>query len=212
MHPRRVGILIFDQVEVLDLAGPFEVFSRARLEPGVISRRSDEGAPFEVFTVAETVRPIVAIGGLTVVPHHSFESASLIDILCVPGGLGTRPLLEHAPTLAWIRRTAAEAELVTSVCTGSLLLARCGLLAGRAATTHWAALDTLAGLDGSITVEREARVVSDVVVSSAGVAAGIDMAFHVVERFCGPEVARETAHYIEFPWPRPGSDVREEKR
>ena len=115
------------------------------------------------------------------------------------GGFGTRPLLEDNATLDWIRRTAASARTVTSVCTGSLLLARAGLLAGRRATTHWGALDLLAGIDPTVTVDREARVVTDGIVSSAGVAAGIDMAFAVVEQICGRAVADETAHYIEYP-------------
>jgi len=122
-----------------------------------------------------------------------------VDLLVIPGGFGTRPLLEDTATLDWIRRTAASARTVTSVCTGSLLLARAGLLAGRRATTHWGALDLLAGIDPTVTVDREARVVTDGIVSSAGVAAGIDMAFAVVEQICGRAVADETARYIEYP-------------
>jgi transcriptional regulator GlxA family with amidase domain len=198
MERLSVGILIFDGVEVLDFAGPFEVFSRTRLEPGTASRRSEETAPFRVFTVAQERRPVVATGGLEVVPAFSFADAPPIDLLVVPGGYGTRPLLEHAPTLDWIRGAAGRARQVTSVCTGSLLLARAGLLRGRRATTHWAALDLLASIDSSVQVDREARVVEDGIVSSAGVAAGIDMAFRIVERLHGKTVADETAHYIEY--------------
>ena len=121
-----------------------------------------------------------------------------IDILVIPGGFGTRALLRDEPTLAWIRSAASSASLVTSVCTGALLLAQGGLLAGRRATTHWAAHDLLASLDPSIQVDRQSRVVSDGVVTSAGVSAGIDMAFDVVEQLCGKAVADETAHYIEY--------------
>jgi len=195
----NAGIFIFDGVEVLDFAGPFEVFSRTRLRPGTESRRSEDSAPFEVFTIAATREPVRATGGLRVVPHHDFASAPRVDLLVIPGGFGTRPLLEDNATLDWIRRTAASARTVTSVCTGSLLLARAGLLAGRRATTHWGALDLLAGIDPTVTVDREARVVTDGIVSSAGVAAGIDMAFAVVEQICGRAVADETAHYIEYP-------------
>jgi len=198
METLNVGILIFDDVEVLDFAGPFEVFSRARLIPGVEARRSDEGAPFRVFTVARTREPITATGGLTVVPRHGFADAPRIDLLVVPGGFGTRPLLQDEETLDWIRRTAAAARQVTSVCTGSLLLARAGLLEGRRATTHWASLDLLDSLGAGVTVERELRVVDDGVISSAGVASGIDMAFYIVERLFGREVADETAKYIEY--------------
>jgi transcriptional regulator GlxA family with amidase domain len=199
MPKRNVGILIFDGVEVLDFAGPFEVFSRTRLAPGVESRRSEESAPFFVFTVARRESPVEAIGGLRVFPHYCFANAPRIDLLVVPGGFGTRALLEDAPTLEWIRRVAEQAEQVTSVCTGSLLLARLGLLSGRKATTHWGALDLLASLDPAITVLRNQRVVDDGIITSAGVSSGIDMAFYVVEKLCGRAVAEETARYIEYP-------------
>ncbi len=198
METLNAGILLFDNVEVLDFAGPFEVFSRTRLQPGVEARRSDEGAPFRVFTVARTRDPITATGGLTVVPRHGFADAPRIDLLVVPGGFGTRRLLNDEETLDWIRRTAAAARQVTSVCTGSLLLAKAGLLQGRRATTHWGALDLLDSLGAGVTVERTLRVVDDGVITSAGVASGMDMAFYVVETLFGREVADETARYIEY--------------
>jgi transcriptional regulator GlxA family with amidase domain len=193
-----VGIFIFDEVEVLDFAGPFEVFSRARLQPGLESRRSDQSAPFSVFTVAEQAAPIRATGGLRVIPTHDFASAPRIDILLVPGGWGTRPLLEHAVAIEWIRSAATSAKLVTSVCSGALLLARADLLSHRRATTHWGALDSLATLDPTIEVQRSARVVQDGVITSAGISAGIDMALAVVELLHGKEVADDTAVYMEY--------------
>jgi transcriptional regulator GlxA family with amidase domain len=195
----RVGILIFENVEVLDFAGPYEIFSRARLEPGPDSRRSDESAPFEVFTVAPTKAMIRATGGLQVTADHDFDDAPPIDVLVVPGGFGTRPLLEDESVLAWIGERARTAQHVTSVCTGALLLAKIGLLRGKRATTHWGALETLAAIDESIDVRREERFVHDGIITSAGVAAGIDMALSVVEKICGKEVADETAHYIDYP-------------
>lgn len=198
MTRQNVGILIFDNVEVLDFAGPFEVFSRTRTVPGPESRRSEDSAPFHVFTVAKSRAPVTATGGLVVVPHHDFADAPQIDLLVVPGGFGTRPLLYDEETLEWIRRSAAAARQVTSVCTGSLLLGKAGLLEGKRATTHWAALDLLESLGTGAEVQRELRVVDDGVITSAGVASGIDMAFYVVERLCGREVADETARYIEY--------------
>jgi transcriptional regulator GlxA family with amidase domain len=124
-----------------------------------------------------------------------------MDVLIVPGGFGVRPLLERPAVLGWVVERSRQARQLASVCTGSLLLARAGLLRGRRATTHWGSHDRLAALDPSITVERGARVVEDGVVTSAGVAAGMDMAFTLVTRFCGEAVARDTAHYIEYPWP-----------
>jgi transcriptional regulator GlxA family with amidase domain len=200
MDRRTVGILIFDGVEVLDFAGPYEVFSRTRLVPGPESRRSDESAPFRVVTIAAGAGLTRATGGLQVQPDHTFADAPPIDLLIVPGGFGTRALLEDAPTLDWIRGRARSAGQVASVCTGSLLLARAGLLAGKRATTHWNALDLLASLDPSVRVERGVRFVEDGIVSSAGVAAGIDMSFQLVARMCGRAVAEETARYIEYPW------------
>lgn len=198
MEKWNVGILIFDDVEILDFAGPFEVFSRTRLVPGPESRRSEDSAPFHVFTVAKTAAPIRTTGGLRVIPHYAFADAPRVDLVVVPGGWGTRALLHDTETLDWIRQAAAGARKVTTVCTGSLLLAKAGLLEGRHATTHWGALDTLDSLKAGVTVEREYRVVDDGVISSAGVASGIDMAFYVVETLFGREVADETAHYVEY--------------
>jgi transcriptional regulator GlxA family with amidase domain len=200
MSKLAVGIFIFDDVEVLDFAGPFEVFSRTRTVPGAASRRTDESAPFHTFTVARSRAAITAIGGLRVLPEFPWGDAPKIDILVIPGGFGTRALLNDEPVLAWIRDTAARSRQVTSVCTGALLLARIGLLKEKRATTHWAGLDLLATLDPTIHVQRDRRVVHDGVFTSAGVSAGIDMSFAVVEQICGRDVALETAHYIEYPW------------
>jgi transcriptional regulator GlxA family with amidase domain len=198
MDKQNVAILIFDGVEILDFAGPYEVFSRTRLTPGVDSRQSDDSAPFHVFTVAKTDELIRTVGDLEVLPAHTFEDSPEPSILLIPGGFGTRAMLEDAETLEWIRETAAKSERVASVCTGSLVLAKIGALQNRRATTHWGALDVLASIDSTISVDRDARVVHDGVYTSAGVAAGIDLAFDIVEEICGREVADETAHYIEY--------------
>lgn len=195
----NVGILVFDGVEVLDFAGPFEVFSRVRLTPGIESRRSDESAPFHVFTVARSRASILAIGGLEVVPHCSFADAPRIDLLVVPGGFGTRPLLEDREVLDWIRRSAAGSRLVTSVCTGALLLAKAGLLDGRRATTHWRSLAWMRESFPTVTVEEKLHVVEDGhVLTSAGISAGIDMALRVVARYHGDTIACTTARHMEY--------------
>ncbi|MCZ6834142.1 MAG: DJ-1/PfpI family protein [Planctomycetota bacterium] len=207
MNTRTVGILIFDDVEVLDFAGPYEVFSRTRLVPGAASRRSDESAPFNVFTIARSLEPIAATGGLRVIPDFDFSTSPSIDLLVIPGGFGTRPLLDDELTLDWIRTFTESASITASVCTGALLLAQLGMLKGRKATTHWGALDSLNEIDPTIDVQRATRVVMDSLpdglVTSAGVSSGIDMAFAMVEHLHGREVANETAHYIEYPRPRP---------
>src|SRR5262249_6911367 len=199
MTKTTVGIFIFDEVEVLDFAGPFEVFSRTRTVAGSDSRRTDDSAPFTVFTVARNHEPVTAVGGLRVIPAHAWDDAPAIDLLVIPGGFRTPAPLKDDSTLAWIRAAASRASQVTSVCTGALLLAQAGLLKGRRATTHWAGLDLLASIDPSIRVQRDVRVVHDGVFTSAGVSAGMDMAFAVVEQLCGKAVADETAHYIEYP-------------
>ena len=127
MERWTVGILIFDGVEVLDFAGPFEVFSRARTIPGADSRRTEDSAPFVVFTVGRSTAPVTATGGLSVAPRYSFTNVPRIDLLVVPGGFGTRALLKDDKVLDWIRRTAVNLRQLTSVCTGSLLYAKAGL-------------------------------------------------------------------------------------
>ena len=199
MEKLNVGILLFDDVEVLDFAGPFEVLSRTRTVPGVESRRSEDSAPFHVFTIAKTKQQIRAVGDLIVEPRYSFAEAPRIDILVVPGGWGSRAVMQDPEVLAWVKSVAAAAKYTSSVCTGALILAQAGLLAGRRATTHWAAYDLLASLDKGVNVIRDARVVKDGIFTSAGVSAGMDMAFALVEEICGRAVAEETAHYIEYP-------------
>ncbi len=198
MERWRVGILVFDGVAALDVVGPLEVFSRARHEPGAESRHREDAALFDVFTVARTTAPVTATGGLELLPKHSFADAPPIDLLLVPGGFGTRPLLQDAETIDWIRATAARARRTASVCTGALLLARAGLLQGRRATTHWGSFGLLATLCNDVRIDREARFVDDGVLTSAGLASGMDLALHVVETLFGRAVADETARYIDY--------------
>jgi transcriptional regulator GlxA family with amidase domain len=193
----RVGILIFEDVEVLDFAGPFEVFSRTRMKPGVDSRRAGGAVPFDVFCVARLKIPVLATGGLQIVPNYGFADCPAIDLLVVPGGWGTRTLLDNEETLAWIQKIAATGARITSVCTGSLLLAKAGLLKHKEATTHWGALETLAALDPTIHVSKK-RYVDQGIITSAGVSAGIDMALYVVGQLLGSEISRDTARYMDY--------------
>src|SRR5262245_13535757 len=129
---RKVAILIFDEVEVLDFCGPFEVFA--------VTGRSKGEQPFDVFTVAEKSQPVVARNELSVNPRFTINNCPQPDVLVVPGGFGTRREINNQALIAWIKETAAKAQMVMSVCTGSLLLAKAGLLDGLSATTHWAAM------------------------------------------------------------------------
>jgi transcriptional regulator GlxA family with amidase domain len=190
---RRVGILLFEEVEVLDACGPFEVFSVAGGRHGL--------APFEVRLVAESLEPVAGRNGFVFTPHERWADAAPFDVLIVPAGPGTRRAMLHPATLAWVRERAAAAELVLSVCTGALILATAGLLDGLAATTHHGAIDLLRESAPRTRLLPGHRVVDNGrVVTSAGVAAGIDMSLHIVGRLLGPELARETADYMEYPW------------
>lgn len=199
MKPKtNIGIFIFNQVEVLDFCGPFEVFSRTRLIPGVESRLSEASAPFHVFTLSKKKDEITCTGGLKVIPDYSFTNSPPIDILILPGGQGTRSLVNDSETIEWIRSTAAKTHQTASVCTGAFLLAKAGLLKNRKATTHWASFDQLQLIDSTIQILKDQRVVNDGIITSGGISAGIDMAFSLVEEMFGEDVANDTAHYMEY--------------
>ncbi len=193
------AVLVFDDVEVLDFCGPFEVFGAARRDE---ARRREEPSPFDVFTVAETDAPVTATGGLRVLPKHTFDTCPAPDVLVVPGGWGTRREVDNPRLIGWIADRSKGAKLVTSVCTGSFLLAHAGLLAGRRATTHWASLDRMRATFPDVTVEDRLQWVEDgAVMTSAGIAAGIDMAVVAVARLIGEPIARATARHMEYPYP-----------
>lgn len=186
---RKVAILIFDGVELLDFAGPGEVFAAG-------------GDGFEVYTVAARAEPITSQGFVRVTPEHTFATAPRPDVLVVPGGHVT-PLLNDEAALAWIAGVARDAELVLSVCNGAFILARAGLLDGLEATTHSGSLDALARMAPETTVLRDRRWVDNgKVITAAGVSAGIDAALHAVEKLIGPNTATGVARYMEYRWQR----------
>lgn len=195
---RTVGILLFDDVEVLDFAGPFEVFS--------VAGRRDGLELFRVLTVAEAPRPILTRGGLSVNPHHDLEDAPPLDLLVVPGGFGTRREMHNERLVAWVRERVAGAEATLSVCTGALILGRAGLLDGKDVTTHHGALDLLRETAPAARVHPDRRVLDNgALVVAAGISAGIDAALHLVGRLHGVQVARETARYMEYDWREPAA-------
>lgn len=199
MEGKRVGIVLFENVEVLDFCGPFEVFTATRLNE---EKRREDPSPFEVLLVAEHPDPVVATGNMKVIPHHTFGNCPRLDILVVPGGWGTRKELNNRAMLDWLRMRAAGVETLTSVCTGSMLLGFAGLLNGLHATTHWRSLDWMRDSFPAVTVEYGKHVVEDGrVLTSAGISAGIDMALRVVARSFGEEIARATARHMEYPYP-----------
>jgi transcriptional regulator GlxA family with amidase domain len=188
---RNLAILIFEDVEVLDFCGPFEVFS--------VANRYVEPGAFNVFTVAEK-SPVIARNGLSVNPHYRLADCPQPDILLVPGGQGTRAEMHNEAIIEWIKKMAGTAELVLSVCTGALLLAKADLLDGLEATTHHGAIELLRQVAPNTTVHSGRRFVDNGrVICSAGIAAGIDMSLHVVEKLLGEEIATRTARQMEYP-------------
>lgn len=189
--PRQIALLLFDDVEELDAIGPWEVLSYwARNHPA-------DG--WRVFCCSADGAPVTCAKGLTVAAHHSTADMPPPDVLLHPGGRGTRPRLDDAAHLEWVRAQRETVPLMTSVCTGSLVFAAAGLLAGRPATTHWNSLEKLAALDPTIDVRAEERFVDDGdVVTSAGISAGIDMALHLVARLSSPDRARQVRRGVQY--------------
>jgi transcriptional regulator GlxA family with amidase domain len=153
-----------------------------------------------VVTVAQTPEPITCAKGLTVVPRRAFEDCPPLDVLLVPGGQGTRREVDNDRLIAFVQEMAGECEWITSVCTGSFILQRAGLLDGRKAATYWAASDRLRSLGVEVVEERFAR--DGNVITAGGVSAGIDMALYLVGLLKGPEVARNVQKAIEY-YPEP---------
>ena len=187
---RNVAILIFDEVEVLDFCGPFEVFG--------VTGRNDNPKPFNVYTVAEKT-PILARNGLSVNPTYTLENCLQPDILLVPGGYGTRQAMNNPTIINWINEQFPKVELMLSVCTGALMLGKAGLLDGLSATTHFGAEAELRAAAPNTTICMSERYVDNgKVITSAGISAGIDMSLYTVGGLLGAEVAAETARYMQY--------------
>ena len=197
--PLTVGILIFEQVEVLDVAGPFEVFSVTRLNH---EHRWEESSPFRVLLVSERMDPVLAYGGLRLTPDVTTDNCPELDLLIVPGGWGTRMEVRNNNLLKWIAVRAAKTRLTASVCTGSSLLGKAGLLDGHEATTHWRAFDFLRESAPRARIREDVRfTLVEPIFTSAGVSAGIDLALRIVNHFFGIEIAQATARQMEYPYP-----------
>ncbi len=192
-----IGILVFPEVEVLDFAGPFEVFSVASRIAGA---EIGVPSPLRVSLVGAGGEPIMARHGLGVCPHASFASAPQFDLLVVAGGIVDQPLGDPA-TLDWVRAQDAGTAVTASVCTGAFVLARLGLLEGLQATTHWDDIAALrAEYPGVDVLERIQFVDQGRIVTSAGISAGIGMSLHLVGRMLGEPMARATARRMEYDW------------
>ena len=171
--PVRVGILLFEQVDLLDVGGPYEVF----LTASRLAQRRGEPVPFEVFTIGLSGEPVSAYGGLRLIPDRVALESGNLDILVVPGAVAINAVAADPALIEAIRDLAEEAELTTSVCTGAFLLSDAGLLDGRPWTTHWEDVDVLAERSGSMLGEAGVRWVDDGdVVTAGGLSSGIGLA------------------------------------
>lgn len=183
-----IGLLLFDDAEELDFAGPWEVLTVATMLKG-------DG---RVVTVAERDRPVRCAKGMRVLPDHTFADAPPLDVVLVPGGAGTRREEDNPVLLEWLRAVGTRATWVTSVCTGAALLAAAGLARGKRVTTHWSYVETLRQRDDLTVLEQRRYVRDGNVVTAAGVSAGIDMALWLVGAMHGPDFARGVQRWIEY--------------
>ncbi|HRE48425.1 MAG TPA: DJ-1/PfpI family protein [Aggregatilineales bacterium] len=190
---RHVAIVIFDDVEVLDFCGPYEVFN--------VAAELIAPSPFQVSTVGITDAPIRTRGGMIITPTHSLATCPTPDLVIIPGGFGTRRLVGHKPLKAWIQAQHTRAEWTLSVCTGALLLADAGLITNQPATTHHTAFDRLAALSPTTRIITDQRYVqSGKIITSGGISAGIDMALHLVESLCGKDAVALVRGEMEWNW------------
>ena len=187
----RISLVCFDGMEELDLVGPWEVLRRWQLQ------HPEDGV--EVFTASLDGDTVTCAKGMQIVSDMAFGDMGDVDVLLIPGGMGTRRLIKDDAVLGMVRDRASSGTLMTSVCSGSLVLAAAGLLSGRPATTYWNAMDLLVSLDGTIEPRPDDRFVdSGEVITAAGVSAGIDMALHMVARLHSTERARQVRRDIQY--------------
>jgi transcriptional regulator GlxA family with amidase domain len=193
-----VGIFLFDEVEVLDFAGPYEVFTTASR----VYHRENASIPppFNVFTIGSGNNTIRTRPGLMVQADYTITNHPTIDLLLIPGGVVTTELA--TPTVSdWISSLLPRPRLIASVCTGAFLLAKAGLLEGKSATTHWEDVPDLQASFPSVAVIEGRRWVDEgSIVTSAGISAGIDMSLHLVERLAGRELSLRTARQMDYDW------------
>ncbi|MDF2885760.1 MAG: transcriptional regulator containing an amidase domain and an AraC-type DNA-binding domain [Lacrimispora sp.] len=189
----NVGILLFNEVELLDFAGPFEVFS-------ITAYPNCDKKPFTVNTVAQTKDLISVRNGLKVLPDYDFINSPCFDILLIPGGYGAEEIEIHNEILInWIRDKASECHIIASVCTGSFLLAEAGILDGKRATTHWMDISRLEREYSKVKIQRGVKFVDEnTIITSGGISAGINMSFYLLIRLVGKEIAIATAKRMEY--------------
>jgi transcriptional regulator GlxA family with amidase domain len=192
----RIGILVFEDVDLLDVGGPYEVF----LTAARLAVRRGSPAPFQVAVVGVTGDPVMAYGGMGLVPTHTVASMGPIDVAVIPGAIDIERVAADASNVDAVAALTSAAAVASSVCTGAFLLGDAGLLDGRPWTTHWEDVDDLAARIGTGHATRARWVDSGEVVTSGGLSSGMAMALHLVDRLEGRELAIATARQIDYVW------------
>ncbi|MFL5418710.1 MAG: DJ-1/PfpI family protein [Myxococcales bacterium] len=200
-----IGIVVFDDAEELDFVGPWEVFCSAGM---MIERGDAPGAqPLKAVLIAEKAGPVRCAKGMRVLPDATFADAPPLDLVLVPGGMGTRREANNQGMLAWLREIAPRCRFVTSVCTGALLLHEAGISRGRRVATHFNFVEQLRARGANVLTN--VRYVEDGnLISAAGVSAGIDMSLWLVGQLVDPKFARKVQRWIEYDPKPPYADVQ----
>ncbi len=186
-----IAILLFKKVEVLDFAGPFEVFS--------VASEIHDNTLFNVFTIAEEKKPILTVNDLEVIPKYSFSDSPKIDILIIPGGDGTKKLLKNKAVLKWVYTIHKYTVITMSICSGALILGALNILQNKPFCTHHQVYPYMSTLDPTAIAQKNKRFTGfEKVYTSGGISAGIDLSFHILEKLKGKDVALKTATYMEY--------------
>lgn len=187
----NVGIFIFNDVELLDFAGPYEVFS--------VASEMHDYKYFSVFTISENGDMIKTVNGLKVQPDYSFDTHPNMDILLIPGGVGSRKLIKNARVLDWVNKNYLSSEITCSVCSGALVLGKLGLLDNLISTTHHQVIDLLKEISPLTNIDKGKRYIDNgKIMTSAGISAGIDLALHIVNKVYGIEAEQKTIEHMEY--------------
>jgi len=194
----NIGIYIYDDTEVLDFTGPYEVFTTAtRMK---VRQEPENQKLFDVFLIAEKDDLVTARADFKVQPHYTVQNHPKIDILIIPGGIHVHEL-DKPGVISWLTRQSQYTQITASVCTGAFLLAKAGLLEGNACTTHWEDIPDLQAMFPNLEVKEDVPWVDNgKIVTSAGISAGIEMALHLVARLAGKELALKTARQMQYKW------------
>ena len=186
-----VGIFLFNDVEVLDFAGPFEVFS--------VTSELNEYSLLNVFTITHDGKIITTVNGLKVQPDYSFDLHPQIDILVIPGGVGSKREIEDRKTLEWVKKNYLTSKITFSVCSGARILGKLGLLDGLRSITHHEVISHLKEIAPLAIIDTDSRYIDNgKIMTSAGISAGIDLSLHIVNKLFGVDIERKTIEYMEY--------------